>query len=374
MDIKQKIRWYAQSIGIDCIGFTTADPFLEIEQRLKLQYEKGYISGFEEKDIQKRIKPTLTMPEARSLIAIAMAYPSRTGHPKDGKRRGYFASASYGKDYHLILREKMDMLSQYLEETFNSVSQGFSDTGPLVDTAVARRAGVGFIGKNGLLITEQYGSYVYLGYLMTDLEIAPDEIIGDGCGECNACVQRCPTQALFGNQSMDAKKCLAYQTQKKGTIIEPYRTKMGKMLYGCDICQMVCPYNRRKDHHIHQDMEPTYEDVAPELVKLINITKKDFQTQFSYMAGAWRGVHVIRRNALIVARNLHAKELVPEILQRLEVEKRLEIRVTALEAIGKLTGEIPELYEKEIEAGSMHENVEIAQAYAEIQKYYLKLK
>lgn len=369
--IKEQIIQYSKSIGIDCIGFTTADPFTEIEQRLKYQYEQGYISGFEEKNIQKRIHPTMTMPTAKSLIAIAMAYPSRTGHPRDGKRRGYFASASYGKDYHLILRERMDMLAAYLDQQFGVASQGYSDTGPLIDTAVARRAGLGFIGKNGLLITESYGSYVYLGYVMTELEISSDEVVTYGCGECSKCVTSCPTQALFGNGSMDAKKCLAYQTQKKGVIEEPYRTKMGKMLYGCDICQMVCPYNKRKDHHIHVEMEPVFEDVAPELSSLFTMNKRMFKERFSYMAGAWRGVHVTRRNAFIAARNLKAIELVPDIEKALENEVRLEIRVTAIEALGTLTGSIPERYWNEILDGVMNENSEIAKGYQEIKNRYI---
>lgn len=372
MDIKEQVRAYAQSIGIDCVGFTTAEPFVEIEQRLKQQYEKGLISGFEEKDIQKRIHPTLTMPTAKSLIAIAMAYPSRTGQSKDNKRRGYFASASYGKDYHLILREKMKRLCTYIEDQFGLQSQGYSDTGPLVDTAVAKRAGIGFIGRNGLLITKEYGSYVYLGYVMSEIEVDTDEMIVDGCGTCNLCVDRCPTSALFGNGSMDAKTCLAYQTQKKGVISEPYRSKMGKMLYGCDICQMVCPYNKQKDHRLHEEMEPVYEDVAPELTLLFHITKKEFQAQFSYMAGAWRGVHVIRRNAFIVARNLKAVELVSQMLERLLIEKRLEIRVTILEAIGSLTGSIPGDYEGEVLEGIRHDNIEIADGYLEIQKKYVE--
>lgn len=365
-NIKEQIKQYAKSIGIDCIGFTTAASFTEIEERLKYQYEQGFISGFEEKDIQKRIHPNITMPTAKAIIAIAMAYPSRTGQPKDDKRRGYFASASYGKDYHLILKERMVLLATYIATEFGKASQCYSDTGPLVDTAVARRAGLGFIGKNGLLITEEYGSYVYLGYLLSEVEVAEDELAVYGCGECSKCVDACPTSALFGNGSMDAKQCLAFQTQKKGVIEEPYRTKMGKMLYGCDICQMVCPYNKAKDHHHHTEMEPVYEDVAPELGPLLAMTKREFKERFSYMAGAWRGVHVTRRNALIAARNLKAVELTPNIIALLETEKRLEIRVTALETLKKLNGKIPQEYLEEIEKGSLLEDAQIAKAYKEL--------
>lgn len=365
-NMKEQIKQYAKSIGIDCVGFTTAAPFTEIEERLKYQYEQGYISGFEEKEVQKRIYPDITMPTAKTIIAIAMAYPSRTGQSRDDKRRGYFASASYGKDYHLILKERMALLESYIATEFGKASQCYSDTGPLVDTAVARRAGLGFIGKNGLLITEEYGSYVYLGYVLSEVEIAPDELVVYGCGECSKCVDACPTNALFGNGSMDAKKCLAFQTQKKGVIKEPYRTKMGKMLYGCDICQMVCPYNKKKDYHIHLEMEPVFEDVAPELGPLLLMTKREFKERFSYMAGAWRGVHVTRRNALIAARNLKAVELIPEIIKLLETEKRLEIRVTALETLKKLNGEIPSMYVEEIEKGCLLEDIEIAQAYKEL--------
>lgn len=365
MNIKESIRQYATTIGIDCVGFTTADPFFEIEKRLRAQYDQQLVSGFEEKEIARRINPKLTMPTAKTIISIAIAYPSKTLARQDNKVRGSFSSSSYGKDYHHVLRERMAQLACYIEEKTGAVSQCFSDTGPLVDTVVARRAGVGFIGKNGLLITENYGSYVYLGYIMSEIDVAADEILATSCGSCVKCIDACPTNALFGNGSMNAKKCLSYQTQKKGVVTEPYRSKMGKMLYGCDICQMVCPYNKGINNEFHEEMMPVLDDVKPEISQILRMTKRQFKDKFGYMAGAWRGVHVTRRNALIAARNLKASNLVPEIELLLEEEVRQEIRVTALEALLTLTGSIPQKYFEEV-VENCGSDTEIKEAYKEI--------
>ena len=235
LELKEKIKQKAQEIGIDKIGFTHAEPFYELEEKLHIQKEKGYTSGFEHDVIEERIYPDKIFSKPRSIIAIAVAYPSkmRTKPPRvKGERRGEFARASWGSDYHDVLRKRMDLLIEFIRAEANEKAnfKPMVDTGELVDVAVAQRAGLGFIGRNGLLITKEFGSYVYLGEIITNLEFAPDVEVPFGCGECTRCVTACPTGALLGDGRMNAQKCLSYQTQTKGYMPKEYRRKMGHMI------------------------------------------------------------------------------------------------------------------------------------------------
>src|SRR5690606_18044061 len=177
--LKQEIVEYSKTIGIDKIGFTTADPFVELKERLRVQQELNYQSGFEEQDLEKRTNPKLLMPEAKSIIAIAVAYPSRLKNPPKNEkhnRRGLFSSVSWGLDYHIALRDRLQKLEQFIKEKEpRALTKSMVDTGELVDRAVAERAGLGFVGKNCSLITPEFGSYVFLGEIITNLPFPPDE-------------------------------------------------------------------------------------------------------------------------------------------------------------------------------------------------------
>ena len=176
--LKQDIIHYSQTIGIDKIGFTTAAPFDELRNRLIRQRELHYQSGFEESDIEKRVNPRLLLDGAESIISIAVAYPSKMTERvsgKKGERRGIFSRASWGLDYHIVLRERLNKLEAYLKEKVPDVSfRSMVDTGELVDRAVAERAGIGWSGKNCSIITPEFGSYVYIGEMITNIPFKPD--------------------------------------------------------------------------------------------------------------------------------------------------------------------------------------------------------
>ncbi|MEC3633205.1 QueG-associated DUF1730 domain-containing protein, partial [Bacillus velezensis] len=162
--LKEELIEYAKSIGVDKIGFTTADTFDSLRDRLILQESLGYLSGFEEPDIEKRVTPSLLLPKAKSIVAIALAYPSKMKDAprstRDG-RRGIFCRASWGKDYHDVLREKLDLLENFLQSKHEDIrTKSMVDTGELSDRAVAERAGIGFSAKNCMITTPEYGSYV----------------------------------------------------------------------------------------------------------------------------------------------------------------------------------------------------------------------
>ena len=338
LELKEKIKQKAQEIGIDKIGFTHAEPFYELEEKLHIQKEKGYTSGFEHDVIEERIYPDKIFSKPRSIIAIAVAYPSkmRTKPPRvKGERRGEFARASWGSDYHDVLRKRMDLLIEFIRAEANEKAdfKPMVDTGELVDVAVAQRAGLGFIGRNGLLITKEFGSYVYLGEIITNLEFAPDVEVPFGCGECTRCVTACPTGALLGDGRMNAQKCLSYQTQTKGYMPKEYRRKMGHMIYGCDICQIVCPYNKGVDSHFHEDMEPDPEKTMPLLKPILTISNREFKDTYGEMAGSWRGKKPLQRNAIIALANYRDRTAIPDLLRVIDQDPRPMIRGTAAWAI-----------------------------------------
>lgn len=344
MTLKEKIIAESKRLGIDKIGFASAEPFLELEDSLKEQRDCGFNSGFEHQVIEERIYPEKTFENPKTIIAIALAYPTKIeGKVPRDEKRGMFARASWGIDYHDVLRDRLSKLIDFIQSQAQNLEETESwrfapqvDTGELVDVAVAQRAGLGFIGRNGLLITEEFGSFVYLGEIVTNIDFEVDQPVPFGCGDCTRCVTACPTQALLGNGSMNAKKCLSYQTQTKGMMPEEYRKKMHNVIYGCDICQLVCPYNRGKDFHFHKEMEPEVDTVYPKLKPMLSISNKEFKETFGHLSGSWRGKKPLQRNALIALANLGDRSALPEIFVCATEDVRPVIRGTAVWAIGKL--------------------------------------
>ncbi len=338
--LKQQIIEYSQEIGIDKIGFTTADPFQELKARLYQQQMLGYQSGFEEKDIEKRSEPSLIMDGAASIIAIALAYPSKMSERPEygkGKRRGTFSRASWGTDYHIILKEKLGKLEDFIKAKIPEARiKGMVDTGELSDRAVAERAGIGWTGKHTNLITEEFGSYVYLGEILTDVALEPDLAGTDLCGSCNLCVDHCPTGAIVQGGQLNANKCIAFLTQTKKEVPEYYRTALGNRIYGCDTCQQVCPYNKGIDAHFHEEMEPDPELVKPLLVPLLTMNNRAFKETFGHMAGSWRGRKPIQRNAVIALGNYKETAAFEALMELIENDPRPVIQEAAIWSVTKM--------------------------------------
>jgi epoxyqueuosine reductase len=338
--LKQEIIEYSKTIGIDKIGFASADVFTELKERLRRQQELGYQSGFEEPDIEKRTNPSLLLSGAKSIIAIALAYPSKmknAPHSTKEERRGIFCRASWGKDYHHILRERLQKLEQFiLEKVPNAQLKSMVDTGELADRAVAERAGIGWSGKNCSIITPEFGSYVYLGEMITNIPFPPDIPMEDRCGTCNKCIEVCPTGALVQGGQLNAQRCIAFLTQTKGFLADEFRDKIGNRLYGCDTCQTVCPENKGKDFHLHPEMEPDPEIAKPKLKPLLHISNREFKEKFGYIAGSWRGKKPIQRNAILALAHYKDKTAIPDLLKLLNEDSRPVIRGTAAWALGKI--------------------------------------
>ncbi|UIO43555.1 tRNA epoxyqueuosine(34) reductase QueG [Brevibacillus brevis] len=340
---KQSIIDYAKEIGIDKIGFASADPFTTLKERLLVHREKGYESGFEEPDLEKRTNPELLLDGARSLISIALAYPSKLKNPpksEPGAYRGILCRAAWGTDYHHVLRDKLDKLTRFIMELEPGARiESMVDTGALSDRAVAERAGIGFVGKNCAIITPEFGSWVYLGELVTNLPLPSDHPIEEGCGDCNICVDACPTGALIQGGQLDAQRCVAYLTQVKDFIPDEFRGKIGNRLYGCDTCQTVCPKNRRIDNDHHAEFQPDPEIAKPLLIPLLQMSNKEFKEKFGQSSSSWRGKKPIQRNAILALAHFKDRTAVPHLERLLFEDPRPVIRGTAAWALGKIGGE-----------------------------------
>ncbi|WP_416149059.1 tRNA epoxyqueuosine(34) reductase QueG [Salipaludibacillus sp. HK11] len=339
--LKNELIAYSKHIGIDKIGFASADPFVTLKSRLEEQQNLEFQSGFEKGTLEERTKPELLLPEAKTIISIALAYPSKLKNPpqsKKGDRRGIFCRASWGEDYHHILRRKLNMLEEFLvNKVPSATSKSMVDTGELSDRAVAERAGIGWSGKNCAIITPEFGSYVYLGEMITTLDLPEDRPIFDQCGSCNKCVDACPTDALVQGGQLDSNKCIAFLTQTKELLPEKYRKKIGNRLYGCDTCQVVCPENKGKNADHHSEMIPDPEVVKPKLLPLLKLSNREFKEKFGGISGSWRGKKPIQRNAIIGLAHYKEIESLPDLYKLMHEDPRPVIRGTAAWAVAEIS-------------------------------------
>lgn len=338
--LKEEVIAYSKEIGIDKIGFASVDIFTELKERLIMQAKNKYASGFEKGSIEERTDPKLHLQGAKSIVAIALAYPSRMlDAPKSTKedRRGIFARASWGDDYHVVLRDRLEKLSAFIKEKVPEFTCNIMvDTGELSDGAVAERAGIGFNGKHTMIITEEFGSWVYLGEMITNIPFEPDNPVDDSCGDCRICIDACPTGAIVQGGQLNAQKCLAFQTQTKNILPDEFRDKIGTRLYGCDTCQAVCPKNRRVDFHLHPEFEADPEIAKPKLKPMLNISNRAFREQFGHVSGAWRGKKPLQRNAIIALAHYKDETAIDHLISVMTEDVRPEIRGTAAWALGKI--------------------------------------
>jgi epoxyqueuosine reductase len=340
--LKEEIQEALPALGIDKIGFASAEPFAELKQILLRHRERGHESGFEEPDLDKRTDPALSLDRPQSLISIAIAYPSKlTDPPKSepGAYRGIISRSSWGEDYHRVLRRRMASLEAFIAERVpDARMESMVDTGALVDRAVAERAGIGWSGKNCAIITPEWGSWVYLGELVTNIPFPPDRPITDRCGDCTICIDACPTGALVGPGQLNSSLCISFATQTKGFIRDDMMRKIGNRLYGCDTCQVVCPVNKGKNWTHQPDLQPDPEKVKPLLKPLLSMTNRQFREHYGDMAASWRGKKPIQRNAIIALGNFRDKSAVPLLAEMLNDDERPEIRGTAAWALGRIGG------------------------------------
>ncbi|MEF2248675.1 tRNA epoxyqueuosine(34) reductase QueG [Paenibacillus sp. IITD108] len=342
-ELKEEMKAAAKSLGIDQIGVASAAPFTVLKERLLRHRELGRESGFEEPDLDKRTDPSLLFDKPQSIIAIAIAYPSKLPDPpksEPGARRGIMARSAWGDDYHTVLRDRLAKLEQWLRERVPDVRvESMVDTGALSDRAVAERAGIGWSAKNCAIISPELGSWIYLGEMITNLPLPPDVPVTEGCGTCTKCIDACPTGALVGPGQLDSKRCVSFVTQTKGMVPDELMRKIGNRLYGCDTCQIVCPINRHKNWTHQSELQPDVELAKPLLVPLLTIGNREFKEKYGSTSSAWRGKKPIQRNAVIGLGNFKEASAVQDLIRVLEQDSRPVLRGTAAWSLGRIGGE-----------------------------------
>lgn len=235
------IKKQAFVLGFDLCGITTADPASSAGyyQQWVQQGLHGDMTWLA-RDPQRRSQPRLVLPEARSIICVGLNYYQ----PQPG-RRGRIATYALGDDYHLLFDEKLATFRDWLSTQTDCVHKFYSDTGPVLEKALAQRAGLGWQGKSTMLLNEKLGPWLFLGEILTTLELETDATKRDRCGSCTRCITACPTQAITAPYRLDARRCISYLTiEHKGSIPIELRPLIGDRIYGCDECLTACPWNR----------------------------------------------------------------------------------------------------------------------------------
>jgi epoxyqueuosine reductase len=241
------IKQEAAELGFAACGIASAERLPEDGIRLGNWLQKGFHAGMDymQKYKDLRVNPELLVEKAKSVIVFLYNYyPSKM---MDSKAPYLISAYAYGRDYHDVIREKLNLLITKLKEQVPEISiRGFVDSAPVLERAWATRAGLGWIGKNSMLISKKKGSFFFISELITNLELDYDQPMGgDYCGDCSRCIDACPTGAITDLRVVDANKCISYLTiENKGEIPEVFKGKYEKWIFGCDICQQVCPWNR----------------------------------------------------------------------------------------------------------------------------------
>ena len=307
MGVKEDIINYCTSLGIDSVGFVACRKFNELESFYKYRKENNLENEFEEKEIQKRIDSSEWFEGGKTIVSIAFPYLSLE---KDCTDNG-FSLYTQGTDYHVVVNKYLGEIEKIIE-SYGGKSKSFVDSNTLPERYLAFISGVGFIGKNNLIITKKHGSYVFLGEIVTDLEFYDedkrsfDEINAfKECGDCNICYEECPTKAI-NKVRKNCNICLSYITQKKD--LEDWEiVKLDGRMFGCDSCQLKCPYNRDAEKTSIEEFKVMdfMNECNDEFI--INMNNGEFKSTFKRTSCGWRGKNILKRNAFI-RRKLYLKK------------------------------------------------------------------
>lgn len=295
---KNKLKEFCKSIGINCVGIAGVGPYHDLENIIKDRTKKEFITGMEETSIEKRINPRASMENAESIIVCA--FPYFVEDVVDSNLSKY----CYGMDYHIVVKEKLQQIADYIDSEIEGFQYMiFADNGPLVDRYLASVSGIGYYGINNNIITDEYGSFVFIGYIINNYYFESDKKSEKSCAKCGKCITSCPGKAILGNFEMNPKKCLSYITQKKEDLSEDEKIalKNNKKIFGCDICQDVCPHNISiSKTNIKEFKEELIYNLKEEEIN--NISNKEFRRRYKEKAFSWRGKKIIQRNIEILER------------------------------------------------------------------------
>ena len=280
------IKTWARELGFDLAGVAVAEP-LDRCDYLERWLGEGRHGAMDylARDPAKRCDPRAIVPDARSVICLAMNYDASPPQPSDTNDPvGFVARYAWRTDYHTEIKSRLQLLADRIRQASNHTvhTRRFVDSGPLLEKALACRAGLGWIGKHGLLVSPKFGSWILLAEIVTDLELEADEPMQDRCGDCRRCIDACPTGALLGARDFDPRRCISYMTiEARRATLTDYGAEAAGFLFGCDLCQQACPHNQQKRYRDDPvwPVNPQWRQVP--LKWLIGCSQQEFEEYFA---------------------------------------------------------------------------------------------
>jgi epoxyqueuosine reductase len=323
--LEEAIRAHSRALGFSACGFARADAADAAGLDIKRWIEAGHhgTMGWMESRAHHRVSPLALWPDARSAIALGMSYAPASDplalaeHPDLARISAY----AQGGDYHKTVKKALKALARFIIEQVPSELKVFVDTAPVMEKPLAQAAGIGWQGKHTNLVSREHGSWLFLGVILTSLELTPDPPADHGqhCGSCSRCLDACPTQAFIAPHRIDARRCISYLTiEHDGAIPEELRRSMGNRIYGCDDCLAVCPWNRFADAAAaNRAFLPRAELAAPRLADLLALDDASFREMFAGSPVKRIGIKRMIRNCLVAAGNSGQSALEPAVRRHL---------------------------------------------------------
>jgi epoxyqueuosine reductase len=345
--LKLAIAQCAQELGFDLVRFASAEPFIDTRQVLDERIDRGLLSGlpwFTHERAAVAGDAHNLMASTRTIVSLGISYLTEGEYKASeaGVPRGKVARYAWGLDYHEIFKEKLWALHSFVQNELGRdvEARALVDTARIVDRAVAQRAGLGWYGKNTNILNRERGSWLLLGELLLDVELPPDEPVRTHCGACTACMPACPTGALIAPGTLDNNRCISYLTiELRGPIPREMRPLIGDWVFGCDICQEVCPVNRKAQPGNHIEFASgSGIGPSPSLVDLLEMGEDEFREKFRHSPvkrAKWAG---IRRNAAVALGNIADPTALPSLIGALSSEPAL-VRGHVAWALGRIGGE-----------------------------------
>lgn len=317
---KEQIRRLATELGFDRVGIAPAEPPPHAEF-LRTWLDRGYAGQmrYMHDHFEIRRDPRRLLPDARSVICLAMNYHQReaaTEPDESEDPKGQIACYAWGQDYHDIIRGRLDTFVERLADVIGEPfeSRLFVDTAPVLERPLAAAAGIGWIGKNTALLVPRLGSFVFLAGLVTTLPLAPDAAVPDRCGRCNRCIEACPARAIVEPYVVDARRCISYLTiELRETIPAEFRPAIGDRIFGCDVCQRVCPHNRRAPLATESCFMADSSATRAALTELLNLSRDRYLELTRDRATRRAKLDMLRRNAAVALGNVGSPVHIPTL-------------------------------------------------------------
>lgn len=283
-NLTQKIKQRAKELGFQKIGVAKVEELTEEAHRLDEWLSRGYHGTMDwmSRNKERRINPQNIFPDAKSIVVVAMNYYTDVQHSNDPDV-GKISRYAWGDDYHDVVKERLELLLDYIRELEPTANgKVYVDTGPIMEKVWAQRAGIGWIGKHTNLITQDIGSWVFLGEIVLNLELGYDAPATDHCGSCTLCIEACPTDAIVEPYVLDSNKCISYLTiEYRESFSNVQASYVENWIYGCDVCQDVCPWNEKfSTPTLIKEFYPRSFNIAPKLSEVVSMTEEQFKERY----------------------------------------------------------------------------------------------